>query len=161
MSAQEKAPHPSLRGFLSALCKKFPPQPLSRSIAVPASEAAGPSKIDWQNAPVLSSLLLLVAQLDNLPPSLAGGFPTINPGSTPVDIAKANAAASHAFDFLVEGLKQHGVELIFNVYHSSVEGRPSQAYFVLHHGYTNCITPNTIAITEMYDAWLQSDFFAR
>ena len=171
LRASSPYPHPSLpdkalRGFLSAvyaaLHAQIPPQPLFRSIAVPEGQAAGPCKIDWKNSPIPSSLALLAGDLPSLPPSLDGGLPAIRVGSSPDDIAKANAAASNAFDFVIEGLKQHGVEkLNFNVDPKHAEGIPSQAYFVLHHGYTNKITPNTTDITVMYAKWLQSAGFAQ
>jgi hypothetical protein len=154
---------PGLSGFLlavyAAIQKQHPPVPIQRSIAVPAGEGII-GEIDWYGS-ILLSLSILAGKLPSLPPSLAGGLPAIHAGSTREEIALANAAALNALNFVIEGLKQHDVELNFNVDHNHAEDIPSQAYFVLHHGDTYGITANTIAITEMYDAWLQSAGFGQ
>ena len=113
-------------------------------------------------APILLPLSVYVERLNSLPPSLAGGLPAIDSGSTPDDIAKANAAASNAFDFLVESRELDGTRLNFTVDNNHVEGMPSKAYFVLHHGDFNRVnhTTTTTEITKRYNIWLKEANFA-
>jgi hypothetical protein len=142
------------------------PQPIQRSVAVPEGKGRL-SKHDFATAPIPASLLQIVDESTSFPDILAGGLPAIKPKSTAKDIAKANAAAASALDFVVNGLKQRAglkprdAVLSCNVDYSSVEGRPSQAYFVLHQGVRYNITPETISITEMYDSWLQNAGFVQ
>ena len=148
----------NLRHKASELKQPTQPQPLGRTI----SQRPDDDPKEKLKGSILETLCALLSMCESLPPGLidCSGFPTVHPGSTPDDIAKANVAASSALVFVAQGLKQHGMQLTV-IDHNSAEGRPSQAYFVLHQGENYGITANTICIDEMYYAWLQNDGFAR
>jgi len=147
--------------LLSALYKPTPPQPLGRTSAY----AADYDSRDALKGIILHTLSELLTRWEDLPSNLVSeldGFPTIDPKSTPDDIDKANDAASKALVIVTEGMTHYKIPFT-EIDRDRVKGRPSQAYFVLHHSETYDITVSTVRdrIDEMYAEWLKKAGFAQ